>query len=321
VGRAAARSAAPNKEMVLNNIPTMRALDAFSRAFNTAPVLANTGIAWGGITVCDWRLPWIEGFDLEENDDFIIAYHSAGSRRVRAACNGPWSDATSVPGMISVIPPGRRVEYRIEGQVCFCSVHVPKSLLNGLLASAFHGMPNFRFAFEDLFAHSCIEILLNHARSKQFCNFPYVHSVTRALILHLMEMCPLEQPRSAMPDDEKSDESGVKLDAMLDFIDSRLSEPLTLDDLAGEVAVSRAHFVRRFRAVTGMSPHRYVILRRIEKAKQLLYDSSMSIVQIALNVGFSSQSHFAQAFHMATGQTPSQFRGSRDCQSPATRRG
>jgi hypothetical protein len=121
-------------------------LDAFSRGLKTAPVLVNNEAAWGGIAVCDWDLPWITGFDLEENNDFIVAYHSAGSRTVRAACNGPWCDTVSVPGLISVIPPGRHVAYRIEGQVSFCSIHVPHSLLEGLLTSAFQGTPHFRFA-------------------------------------------------------------------------------------------------------------------------------------------------------------------------------
>jgi AraC family transcriptional regulator len=305
---------------VTNSICT-RALDAFSHALEAVPVLATTDVAWGGIAVCDWALPWIDGFILEENDDFIIAYHSAGSRRVRAACSGPWSDTTSVPGLISVIPPGRRVEYRIDGHVSFCSVHVPRSLLNGLLTSAFLGTPSFRFAFEDAFARNCIEILLNQARSETYCNFPYVHSVTRALILHLMEAFRTTGPSGGLPDHEKLRASGLKLDAMLDFIESSLGEPLTLDDLADKVDVSRAHFVRRFRAVTGMSPHRYLILRRIERAKQLLSHSSISLADIALQVGFSSQSHFSQAFHTATGHTPSQFRLAQLLPPPAPKPG
>ena len=295
----------------MGSISKTRALDAFSRGLKTAPVLVNNEAAWGGIAVCDWDLPWITGFDLEENNDFIIAYHSAGSRTVRAACNGPWCDTVSVPGLISVIPPGRHVAYRIEGQVSFCSIHVPHALLEGLLTSAFQGTPHFRFAFEDTFARSCIDILLQHARTGQISNFPYVHAVTRALLLHLMEHFRRERNADVCTGEAKSESvesTGVKLDAMLDFIDSRLDEQLSLDDLAEHVQVSRAHFVRRFRAVTGVSPHRYLTMRRIEKAKQLLRDSTLPLGQVALAVGFSSQSHFTQVFHSETGSTPSQFR-------------
>jgi AraC family transcriptional regulator len=292
----------------LGDISTMRALEAFSRALQADPVLVNNDVAWGGIAVCDWNLPWIEGFDLEANNDFIIAYHSAGARTVRAACGGPWQATVSVPGMISIIPPGRQVAYRIGGEVSFCSIHVPSALMQGILASACIPAPYFRFAFEDPFARSCVEILVGQARHTEASNFPYVHAVTRALLLHVMEAFRHQDPRSNVTRGGKTDDTAVKLDAMLDFIDSKLDEHLTLDELAEHVDVSRAHFVRRFRAVTGMSPHRYLTIRRIERAKQVLRDTTMSLGEVALAVGFSSQSHFTQVFHLETGKTPSQFR-------------
>jgi AraC family transcriptional regulator len=287
---------------------TMRAVEAFSKALNTKPILAAGEVAWGGIVVCDWKLPWIDGFELAENDDFIIAYHSAGSHRVRASCDGPWSATTSIPGMTSLIPPGRRVEYTIDGRVSFCSIHIPSTLLSGLLTSACVGIPGFRFAFEDTFARGCVEILLNQARRTDFCNFPYVHSVTRALLRHVMESFGTATAARPGVQEESKSRADFELDALLDLIDSQLGEPLSLDYLSGRLGVSRAHLVRRFRAATGISPHRYLMLRRIERAKHLLRESSLSLADIALTVGFSSQSHFTQAFHAATGQTPSRFR-------------
>ncbi|MDB5970310.1 MAG: AraC family transcriptional regulator [Hydrocarboniphaga sp.] len=289
----------------------IRAVDAFSKGLRMPPVLVNDQQAWGGLSVCEWQLPWLDGFNLDENDDFIVAYHSDGSREVRAACNGPWSATTSVPGLISVIPPGRKVEYRIDGQVGFTSIHVPGKLLRGLSESTSSAVPDFRFAFEDGFASSCMQILLSEARNGSSFNFPYVHAVTRALVLHLMRS--FAKPAAAETAEAiPHSDSGLKLDAMLDFIDSRLTEPLSLNDLADRVGVSRAHFARRFRTVTGMSPHRYVTQRRVERAKQMLRETSLCLAQIALDVGFSNQSHFTQVFHACTGQTPSQFRRGAD---------
>ena len=104
------------------------------------------------------------------------------------------------------------------------------------------------------------------------------------------------------------DETGVKLDAMIDMIDSHLDESLTLEAMAKLANVSRAHFVRRFRTVTGLSPHRYITMRRIEKAKQLLLQNDGALSEIGLAVGFANQSHFTQVFHDETGSTPSQYR-------------
>lgn len=291
----------------MNNVSSVRAVEAFSKGLGTLPVLANDASTWGGISVCDWRSPWLAGFELHENDDFVIAHHSCGSRQVRAACDGPWSESTSIPGLISVIPPGRRVEYRIGGKVGFSSVHIPRSLFEGLVQSSFGWQPDFRFAFHDEFASSCIQVLLDEARSNQ-SRFPYTHAVVRALIIHLTEKYRENRAESAVNPAAPDQHSAYKLDRMIDFIDARLSEHLTLDRLAQRVGVSRAHFARRFRDLTGMSPHQYLMNRRVEKAKKLLKETSISLANIALEVGFSNQAHFSAAFHAMTGLTPSHYR-------------
>lgn len=296
----------------MGSVAERRAIDAFRQGVNVAPVVAQSADAWGGLAVCDWQLPWIDGFSLTENDDFVVALHSRGSRKVRASCDGPWSRITSTPGRISVIPPGHRVDYRIEGKVSFTSVHVPRQLMEGLTrANAAHTL-DFRFAFEDAFATQCFEILLNEARQGEHSNFPYVHAITRALLLHLMQgyRKTVEVPLRKEPPPEVLARTGTKLDAMLDFIDANLAEPLKLESLAARAGASRAHFVRRFRSLTGLSPHRYLTQRRIEKAKDLLRGSEHTLADIALEVGFGNQSHFTQVFHGITGMTPSQWRRS-----------
>ena len=282
-----------------------RAVDAFSAGVRRPPVFVNDADAWGGPAVCEWKLPWTDGFELAENDDFIVAHHSGGSRKVRAACNGPLSETTSTPGLISVIPPGRKVDYVIDGAVSFSSLHVPHQLLDGLEKSMFAAQPDFRFAFRDAFASACMEVLLKQARDASRCNIPYINSVIRALVLHLMASFRAEGG-DASP--VLRNDSSVKLDAMLDYIDANLSRHLTLDGLAERAKVSRAHFARRFRAVTGLSPHRYITLRRVDKARELLRNPQLEINRIALDLGFGDQSHFTQVFRASTGTTPGQFR-------------
>lgn len=285
-----------------------RAVDAFSVGVRRPPVFVNDADAWGGPAVCEWKLPWTDGFELAENDDFIVALHSAGSRKVRASCNGPWSETRSTPGLISVIPPGRKVEYVIDGAVSFASLHVPHRLLDGLEKSMFAAQPAFRFAFRDAFASACMEVLLKQAHDSSRCNIPYVNSVIRALVLHLMASFRSEEATGTDDALVLRNDSSQKLDAMLDYIDANLARHLTLDGLAERARVSRAHFARRFRAVTGLSPHRYITLRRVDRARELLRNPTLEINRIALDLGFGDQSHFTQVFRAATGTTPGQFR-------------
>ena len=93
-----------------------------------------------------------------------------------------------------------------------------------------------------------------------------------------------------------------------EFIESRLESDLTLQELASEAGYSRSHFLRMFHATTGITPHCYVLNRRIERARRLLADPEMSIVQVAYSCGFSSQAHLTLVFRKLCGLTPGEYR-------------
>ena len=99
-----------------------------------------------------------------------------------------------------------------------------------------------------------------------------------------------------------------RLKRVLDFIEARLADEISLDDLAAEACLSPYHFSRLFREATGMPPHRYVMDRRIETAKEKLKLSRSSLVDLALDCGFGSQANFTRVFRKATGLTPGHFR-------------
>lgn len=94
------------------------------------------------------------------------------------------------------------------------------------------------------------------------------------------------------------------------FIAEHHGSALTLADLAAEAALSDYHFARMFRHSTGLSPHQYVMIKRMERAEQLLRYSRMSLTDIACECGFSSLSHFSHRFRSRTGQSPSAWRQS-----------
>ncbi len=85
---------------------------------------------------------------------------------------------------------------------------------------------------------------------------------------------------------------------------------ISLPELAQECRLSVTHFVRGFRRSTGMSPHQWLLARRIGKAKVLLTKSNLSLADIALACGFSSQSHFTAAFTSSTDLSPGRWRRS-----------
>ncbi|OPY98801.1 AraC family transcriptional regulator [Bradyrhizobium sacchari] len=99
-----------------------------------------------------------------------------------------------------------------------------------------------------------------------------------------------------------------RLKRVLDYIDSHFCRKIALADLAAAAGLSRMHFAAQFRAATGCRPHEFVLRQRIRRAKDLLRNCEMSIVEIALTVGFQSQAHFTTTFRRFTGDTPSRWR-------------
>ena len=94
------------------------------------------------------------------------------------------------------------------------------------------------------------------------------------------------------------------------YIEEHLADEISLSLLAQLVQLSPFHFSRAFKQSFGVPPHRYLTLRRIERAKILLAERTRSVTEIGLDVGFSETSSFTAAFHKVTGETPTEYRRS-----------
>ena len=93
-----------------------------------------------------------------------------------------------------------------------------------------------------------------------------------------------------------------------ELIDSRYTQPLDLDELARTANFSRYHFLRAFRRAFDATPHEYLTRKRIERAKELLAQSELTVTEICLEVGFESLGSFSTLFHRLTGWSPSIYR-------------
>jgi len=101
----------------------------------------------------------------------------------------------------------------------------------------------------------------------------------------------------------------ARLRAVLEYIEEHLDGNPSLEQLAAVARLSVYHFARLFKAATGLPPHQYVILRRVERTKQLLQaGTDLSLAEVAAGAGFSDQSQFSHHFKRLVGVTPGQYR-------------
>jgi AraC family transcriptional regulator len=95
-----------------------------------------------------------------------------------------------------------------------------------------------------------------------------------------------------------------------DYIAEHLAEEISVEQLAEIVELSSSHFAHVFKETTGMTPLQFVTRQRVTRAQQLIRETSRSLIDIGLEVGYTSPSHFAQVFRRVAGVTPTEFRRS-----------
>jgi AraC family transcriptional regulator len=98
---------------------------------------------------------------------------------------------------------------------------------------------------------------------------------------------------------------------VVEFMHANIDKQIGLKDLADCAGLSLSHFSFQFRASTNQSPHQYMLRLRVERSKELLADSRLSVLDVGLEVGFSNQRHFATVFRNSVGVPPSVYRTQR----------
>ncbi|MDY6863646.1 MAG: AraC family transcriptional regulator [Thermodesulfobacteriota bacterium] len=99
-----------------------------------------------------------------------------------------------------------------------------------------------------------------------------------------------------------------KIERALIFIEKNLERPITLGEVSREGGMSKFYFSRFFKIATGNTFKKYIITKRLDKAKKLLKDADMDITEICFQLGFNDLSYFSRIFRKKEGITPSAYR-------------
>jgi AraC family transcriptional regulator len=166
--------------------------------------------------------------------------------------------------------------------------------------------PEPRFGFSDLEIEGIVRTMRMEIETGCASGALFAESLSLALFARLTSST-LKTPREVAS--VKATLTAAQQHRVRDFIAGHLTQELGLADLAELIDASPGHFARLFRNTFGMPPYRYIIEQRIEEAKRLMGTGRASILEVALLLGFSSQSHFTVTFRKVTGTTPRQFLG------------
>ena len=218
------------------------------------------------------------------------------------------------PRHFGVVPADRPSTWRLTGAPDIQLVYLRRSMFDrvaeehfGLDTTHLDLLPELGFA--DGLLEQLALALLDTARNDADCPSDgiYADQLVRMIAIHLLRFHST-RAMSVRTNDALADTSKARMRHVRDLIESSLGEDLALERLADEAGIGAHAFAAAFTKAFGIPPYRYVIRRRVERAKTLLRSTDLPISRIACETGFASQSHLSTAFKRAIGVTPGVYR-------------
>jgi AraC family transcriptional regulator len=236
-------------------------------------------------------------------DDYLLVlpYTHGGIRLQRG--DTVLHDGPVAPGMVRLVAPGERSAMAARSRFEAARLSLPAAMLTAATESLapVEALGAVVAARQDLrrLCPPLLSALELRGRQRDLV----VEGLAMALIALIVGRASARGRRSGLDD--------ATYRTAVEFADTHLRDGLTLQGWSAAVGLGVGEFSRRFRSHTGVAPYRWYMDRRVDEAARLLAGSERPIVDIALELGFSSQSHFTDVFSRRTGLAPGRWRASR----------
>ena len=278
----------------------------------------NLAVTAGRVLMSSQDLPW-DGIYWEkgENEGFIpddvtvTQYYFAVN--TGPALEWEWKDGRSFrthryeTGDIWVNLAGVPFSHRIQGHNQFLLLTLdPQKIVDLLPDQPLLERRAFRrqHQAQDRHLQALIQALLIEAEMGGPNGRLYADTIATALATHFVNHYGIDNPVdfSQVPVLERQ-----RLGGVIDYIEAHLTEEISLADLALVAGLSKFHFSRLFKGAIGLTPHKYVLKRRVERSLPVLKRGELSLAQVAHQFGFADQAHFTRVFKPVKGLTPKAF--------------
>lgn len=232
---------------------------------------------------------------------------------IRVGYNSPLRWMTMSPDSLLLAPAQTECTFQSDGGCHVVTVAIQADYVEALTdrrGSSVFGTLH-RGAFRDTLVAQLAKRLWSCVANDDVPSRLLADELTRALVTALFARAGYQAPQRRRR--ERLPARTVK--RLRDYVESRLAEDIDVADLAAVAGLSAAHFARAFEATVGVTPFRYLMTRRLVRARDLLEQTSRTALDICLDVGFKSPSHFTSRFRDYFGVTPRAFRSNRPSDS------
>jgi AraC family transcriptional regulator len=300
------------------SIPETTSAEAFWRYAGGKCLFESRGEAWRDIKAWLTALPpTVDTLHIPSLSEPFLAWITSGEVDFQEREDGqPWITNRIKKGSFFLTTGGAPYDVRwravspepYETMLVFVELPVLQRALEEVFGTdATHARLRDASAFNDEALNSLLGLLREELMRPQASPL-FVEAIAQAVAIHLARSYGVtgEESHSSSPS-----LPGHKLRQITDWIAAHVAEDFNLAQLADQAGLSKFHFQRLFKAATGVSPSRYHINLRMEEARRLLRETRMSVIDVALEVGYTDPSHFARLFRRETGLSPSEYRRQR----------
>ena len=251
------------------------------------------GAALLGIRAGTYRIP--------AADDHRVGVHVGAPVRANCSCDGSRQARIQAHGDADVIPAGLPGRWTDDGDGRILRISISdafaRATFDQLELKPSQAQIRCRMQVRDARLQHIAWALSAELEADDASDLLYAESLCTALVARLADAAPsFRGRRHALAPKAAA--------RVIDYIEAHLDQRLTLSELAALAAISVPHFKVLFRETLGMPVHRYVVQRRVERAKALLLEGRLSVGQVAIEAGFAHQSHLASWMNRLLGVTP-----------------
>jgi len=242
----------------------------------------------------------------------MLIYHLTRPTEVsRKIEGGPGNRELIGPRRICLTPGDATTRWEHHGRPEILQVYLRSSIFQAAVGEIYncdnsHAELVPRFAILDPMLEQLAIAITTALRDGTSEDGLYIDTLSQMIAVHLARNHSSQSRPVRVPPMQTI--SGCRMRRVIEYIEENLDSDLTLDAMAAEVDISPIYLARAFKAAVGQSPHRYVLARRVERAKELLRNTEMPVVDVALAAGFSSQSHLSYWFQRYMGVSPGAYR-------------
>ncbi len=277
------------------------------------PVLEARELAvFGAIEVGHLRLHAGE-VELLPFDGHLVNVHLGVPNHAVQRRNGRTHGGIRITGAVDVMPAGTPAYFRMEAASEHACMLIADRFVRRVAREAGADPDSFEvapfFDAPDPHIERVGMSLLSEMKTRGLGGELFAESLANVLALHLLRShSSLGRASRRRVGSEGGGYSGRSLGRATDYINDNLSRKLTLAEIAGAARMSPHHFARSFKKDTGLSPHRYVVQRRVERAKALLANTDLTVFEVAKAVGFANHSHLSSHVRRLLGVSPGALR-------------